>query len=265
MSDYFIKHFYDQVKDPGWPSINTYNDFLKLPNSIRQECDVVHNFPSRIAELEDVNYWQNQTTHSCGYQYKNVVYIPVMKCANTYYTNFFKNQLGWTEVKLAELDWNKVNAFGLLMNPMTRRVKGITQVLTMSYDHNYDLILKLLESSDFSKFISNIILLDAHTIPYNLAFGKTINKIHWIPMEPFNDEELKNQIAWFLATKDINIKIPQNKRMNPSSLPKQKIFTTIQDIFLSTEPSAELGLMFAEDIKFYNNLINTYAPMYNTN
>jgi hypothetical protein len=265
MSDYFIKHFYDRVKDSSWPEINTYNEFLKLPKSIVEECNTMHNFPSRLAELEDVNYWQSQTKHTIGYQYKNVVYVPVLKCANTYYTNFFKNQLGWTEVKLTELNWNKVDAFGLLMNPMTRRVKGITQVLTMSYDNDYDLILKLLESSNFSKFISTIILLDAHTIPYNVAFGKTINKIHWIPMEPFDDEELKNQIICFLATKDVNIKIPQDKRINQSSTAKQKVFTAIQDIFLSTEPNAELGFMFAEDIKFYNNLINTYAPMYNTN
>jgi hypothetical protein len=135
----------------------------------------------------------------------------------------------------------------------------------MSYDHDYDLMLQLLESSNFAKFISTILLLDAHTIPYNMAFGKTIDKIHWIPMELFDDEELKNQIVCYLATKDINIKIPQDKRRNPSLPDKQKVFTAIQDIFLSIEPGAELGVMFAEDVKFYNNLINTYAPLHNTN
>jgi len=265
MSDYFIKHFYDQVKDPTWPEINTYNEFLKLPKSIREECNTVHNFPTRLSELEDVNYWQSQSKHTIGYQYKNVVYVPVLKCANTYFTNFFKNQLGWKQVKLSELNWHEVTAFGLLMNPMTRRVKGITQVLTMSYDNNYDLILQLLASSNFSKFISTILILDSHTIPYNIAFEKIIDKIHWIPMEPFNDKELKNQIVRFLATKDINIKIPQDNRINQSSMAKQKVFDTIQDIFLSTEPNAELGVLFSDDVKFYNNLINTYAPLHNHN
>ena len=258
MSDYFIKHFYDQVKDPSWPRIDTYNDFLKLPKSIRQECKDIHNFPSRLAKLEDVNYWQDLTNHNIGYQCQNVVYVPVMKCANTYYTNFFKNQLGWTEVKLAELDLNKVNAFGLLMNPMTRRVKGITQVLAMCYNNDYDAIMKLLDSSNFSKFISTILLLDAHTIPYHIAFRKTLDSIHWIPMELFDDEELKKQIVSFLATKDIHITIPQDNRLNQSPMDKQKVFAAVQDIFLSTEPVAELGVLFAEDVKFYNNLLIQY-------
>lgn len=265
MSDYFIKHFYNQVKDPGWPDINTYNDFLKLPKSIVTECNTIHNFPLRLSELEDENYWQNQIIHNIGYRYKNAVYVPVLKCANTYYTNFFRDQLGWAKVKLNELNWDEVNAFGLLMNPMTRRVKGIVQVLAMSYDSNYNLILQLLATPNFSKFISNILLFDAHTIPYSISYKKIINKIYWIPMEPFDDEELKNQIVCFLANKNINIEIPKNKRMNQSSIDKQKVFTAIQNIFLSTEPGAELGILFANDVKFYNNLLDTYAPLYNYN
>ena len=78
-------------------------------------------------------------------------------------------------------------------------------------------------------------------------------------MELFNDIALKKQIMCFLATKNINIEIPNNKRINQSLTDKQKVFTAIQNIFLSTEPGAELGLLFAEDVKFYNNLLKTYA------
>jgi hypothetical protein len=265
MSDYFIKHFYDQVKDPIWPEITTYNDFLKLPESIVTECNTIHNFPSRLSELEDEHYWQRQIIHNIGYQYNNTVYVPVLKCAHSYYTNFFRDQLGWAEVKLHNLNWNNITAFGLLMNPMTRRVKGITQVLTQSFNDDYDSILQLLATPNFSKFIGTIQLLDAHTVPYHLSFGKLLNKIHWIPMEPFTDEELKNQITCFLATNNVSISIPNDKRINQSSSSKQKVFTAIQNIFLSTEPAAELGLMFAKDIKFYNNLLNTYAPLHNNN
>jgi hypothetical protein len=131
----------------------------------------------------------------------------------------------------------------------------------MCYNNDYDAILKSLESPGFSKFISNILLLDAHTVPYHVTFGKTLDRIHWIPMEPFDDEELKKQIVCFLATKDIHITIPQDNRLNQSPRDKQKIFTAVQDIFLSTEPIAELGLLFAEDVKFYNNLLNTYIAL----
>ena len=265
MSDYYIKHFYDQVKDSSWPEIKSYNDFLKLPTIIKNECNNMHNLAERLSEIEDSTYWEKHQIHKIGYQHKNVVYVPTLKCASTYYTNFFRDQLKWKQVNLADLNWNGISAFGLVMNPMTRRVKGITQVLCMSYKENYKNILQLLESPDFVNFVSKIIILDSHTIPYTLAFGEMLDKIHWIPMELFDDEELKDQIGCFLATKNINVEIPTSKRLNQSSTEKEKIFNTIQDIFLTTEPGAELGLLFANDVKFYNNLLNTYAPLYNNN
>lgn len=263
MSDYYIKHFYDQVKDPSWPEIKSYNDFLNLSDVIKNECNNEHNLVNRLSEIEDLNYWKKHQVHRIAYQHKNIVYVPILKCANTYYTNFFRDQLNWKQINLNDLNWNEVDAFGLMMNPMTRRVKGITQVLCMAYKENYKNILQLLESPDFVDFVGKIIMLDAHTVPYTLAFGDILDKIHWIPMEPFTDNELKHQITCFLDTKNIKIEIPITKRLNQSTTEKEKIFSTIQDIFLSTEPGAELGVLFANDIKFYNHLLTTYASMHN--
>ena len=173
--------------------------------------------------------------------------------------------LGWNQVYLRELDHNEVDMFGLIMNPMTRRVKGITQVLCNSYDNDYGSILDLLKSPRFAKFISLITMLEKHTMPYTMIFDDLLNKIHWIPMEPFTDIELKKQVTCFLGTKNINIVIPDDKRLNQSSEEKEKIFTLIQDIVLSLEPPAELGLIFASDVKFYNDLLKKYAQMYNNN
>lgn len=255
MSDYYIKHFYDQVKDSSWPEIKSYNDLLNLPTIIKNDCNHMHNLGARLSEIEDPTYWKKYQFHKIGYQHKNVVYVPILKCANTYYTNFFKDQLKWKQVNLDDLNWNEISAFGLVMNPMTRRVKGITQVLCMSYKENYKNILQLLESPYFVNFVSKIMILDAHTIPYTLAFGEMLDKIYWIPIEPFTDSELQHQITCFLNTKNIKIKMPTSKRLNRSSNEKEKIFNTIQDIFLSTEPGAELGMLFANDIKFYNHLL----------
>jgi hypothetical protein len=265
MIDYYIKHFYDQVKDPSWPDIKNYTEFLALPDAIKNECNTDFNLPSRLSELEDVNYWKQNQYHVFGYQYKNLVYVPVLKCANTYYTNYFKNVLGWKQVNLSDIDHSKIITFGLIMNPMTRRVKGIVEVLGLSYNGNYSAVLELLRSPGFVKLLGLTIIFDSHTLPYTTTFGDLLNKIHWIPMEPFNDSELKQQITYFLKSNGVDIDIPNDNRINQSSSEKEKVFNTLQDIFLKMEPLAELGMMFAEDIKFYNNLLKNYALLHNNN
>jgi hypothetical protein len=265
MSDYYIRHFYDQVKGPSWPEIKNYNDFLNLPDWIKDECNTVHQFPTRLRQLESASYWRENQQHAIGYQYNDLVYVPVLKCANSYYVNFFKDQLGWKEINLDNLNYNEISAFGLMMNPMTRRVKGITQVLFLSYDNDYNRIIELLHTTSFINFISYITILDSHTLPYTVAFGESLNKIHWIPMEPFTDNELKEQITCFLNTKGVDVKIPNTDRINQSSLKKLQVFELIQDIFLTNEPGAELGMFFADDVKFYNNLLKTYATLHNHN
>jgi hypothetical protein len=265
MSNYFIKHFYDQVKDTSWPDIKNYNDFLNLPNWIKHECNNIHSFTERLNELEDTNYWKKRQSHNYGYQYKNAVYIPVFKCASTYYIKLFKDKLGWKQVNLDSLDFNKIKAFGLLMDPMVRKVKGITQVLCMSFNYDYDAVLDLFKNPGFAQFVSSITMLDAHTIPYTVAFGELLNKIHWIPMEPFTDNEIKEQIVQYLKETGISVEIPNNERLNASPGKKEIIFSTIENIFLNNEPPSEVGLIFANDVKFYNTLLNKYANSDNYN
>lgn len=265
MSNYFIKHFYDQVKDTNWPDIKTYNDFLNLPDWIKHECNNIHCFTQRLNELEDKNYWKNRQSHSYGYQYKNAVYIPVLKCASSYYTKLFKDKLGWRQVNLSSLDFDKIKAFGLLMDPMVRKVKGITQVLCESFDNDYDAILSLFNNPRFAQFVSRITILDAHTIPYTVAFGELLNKIHWIPMELFTDNGIREQIIEFLEETGISAPVPNDERINMSSDKKEKIFLMIENIFFKNEPPSEVGLIFANDVKFYNSLLNKYANCHNHN
>ena len=95
MTDYYIKHFYDQVKDPSWPDVKNYNELINLPDKILDECNHIHELPTRLSQLEDTLYWKDEL-NLIGFQYKNLVYVPVAKCANSYYTNFFK-QNAWME------------------------------------------------------------------------------------------------------------------------------------------------------------------------
>lgn len=47
---------YNQIRDPSWPECNTVDQWLALPNSIRQECAQVHNFTPEILGERLRNY-----------------------------------------------------------------------------------------------------------------------------------------------------------------------------------------------------------------
>jgi hypothetical protein len=266
MSDYFFSDFYKRVRDDSWPDATTYNDFLKLPYNIQQECFQMHNFQQRLNQLEDEKYWKDRSFHNTGYQCQNIVYVPVMKCANSYYVDLLHVQNGWTPVNLSDLDLDNIHLFGLLLHPFTRRVKGILENLCQSYDYDYKKLFLLLQQADFAKFLGKIIILDAHTMPYSFIFGHLLEKINWIPMEPYTDIELQQQIKQFADAHTVNIKLPNTiNRINQSSPMKQQCFIELQKIYSQTRPPAELYQMFSRDLSLYHRLIESHENNHNYN
>lgn len=258
MSDYFFTSFYNQVKDKSWPQIANYNDFLKLPGTIQEECFQVHHLRDRLDELEDEQYWMSKTWHNIGYQCRDVVYVPVMKCANSYYVDLIHVQNGWKQVKLLELDLDKVHLFGLLLHPLTRRIKGVTEVLGISHQHDYKKVLLLLKQPEFAVFVSHISTLDAHTMPYAFLFGSLLEKITWIPMDVYTDVELQQQIKNFVETHGVSIKFPNKvSRINQSDTYKTQCFDELQKIYMQAGSSADFCHMFGKDIALYHRLIES--------
>jgi hypothetical protein len=113
MSDLYFKKFYNDVKDSSWHDVKNYADFLTLPDNIRNECIDVHHMQQRIDQIENPVVWQTILTRA--FQYKNLAYIPVAKCASTYYITLF-TQLGWKEVNITNLD-SKTVCFGIFDEP----------------------------------------------------------------------------------------------------------------------------------------------------
>ncbi len=258
MSDYFFTSFYNQVKDDSWPQITTYNDFLKLPEAIQEECFRTHDLRVRLNEIEDEQYWMSNTWHNIGYQCRDVVYVPVMKCANSYYVDLLHVQNGWKQVKLSELDLDKVHLFGLLMHPLTRRIKGVTEVLAISHQNDYKKVLLLLKQPEFAVFVSHISTLDAHTMPYSFLFGSLLEKITWIPMDAYTDVELQQQIKKVVEAHRVSIRFPDEvNRINQSDTYKTQCFDELQKIYMQTEPSPDFCHMFSKDIALYHRLIES--------
>lgn len=261
MSDFFFKKYYDDIKDPSWPEISNYVDFLKLPKHIVDECHALYNLNDRLDELGNIFYWANQSGLNHTYCYKNVAYLPIPKCASTYYTNIFHGRYGWKKNKLLDIDLHKTKIFAFVMHPLTRRLKGLTQSLVRSYNNDYDTVLNKLQDESFLDFLSNIMLTDYHTIPYSLLLKPWFDHVHWIPIDLLSRLEAKKEIITFLKNNDIVIDFPDEIYANQSNDKKIIIFKILEQLILLKEPPAELGLLFAHDIKFYNKLMSKYAQV----
>ena len=166
MSDVFLQEAYNQIKDSAWPDIETYYDFIKLPNGIKSECYRLHDFQSVVNRSEDAEYWRKYSLS--GFKFDNLVYVPVSKCASTYYGTLFEN-LGWKKLPLYNVDFNSVSAFGIIMDPITRYLKGITEwIWTADLLPSY---VGDLENQDlFNRITSKLLFPDYHTLPYTIVY-----------------------------------------------------------------------------------------------
>ena len=72
-------------------------------------------------------------------------------------------------------------------------------------------------------------------------------------MDILTDTELTKTIEKFTG-----IILPRKERINQSSENQLKVFKILEENFLLSEPDAELGLLFSDDVKYYNRLIENY-------
>lgn len=260
MSDHFFKKFYDAVRDPTWPIAENYAEFVQLPERIQVECRSQHTLGDRCREMENVDYWRRHLSHSEVFRRGDVVYAPVHKCANSYYKRLLQKQ-EWQSCNLWDLDLTRLHAFGLIMHPLTRRLKGITQLLEMSFKNDCKIALEFITIPEHKEFFRSIAIMDAHSMPYSIVYGEKLRQIHWIPMELFSDRELKDQVISWCDRFGVEVVIPfDDARVNESSPEKKTLYNTVKDIFLNQYPAdADSYLLFAEDLKFYRELIDQYV------
>jgi hypothetical protein len=276
--DNMIKNFYNNVKDPAWPTIQSYIDFVKLPKSIRDECYNVHNFQETRNQIENGSHWAQHGVEV--YQYQDLVYIPVAKCAHTYYRQLFRDNLGWETVKLSDVNFNLVNAFGLLMHPLTRWVKGITEWVTSPYypvdrawkdrtkpqskvQVDYEQFVIDLQQASTRHMLRSVTLTDQHTLPYSVMFNKHLYQINWLPMDYFSsDNEIKISLMKFFKATGHNITLPlDSNRSWDSSEEKLQILNVVSEEFVSnTDRQAHLYSLYSEDLKFFHNLLDKFDP-----
>ena len=115
------------------------------------------------------------------YRHNNLVYHRSNKCAGTFFSEFFSNH-GWKPIPdpktIRPTDVN----FGILIDPIKRRAKAITERICMAGMQEY------IDNKSFQKFIEDICIVDEHLIPYS---HQRIKQPNAVPIGTWNLSKIK--------------------------------------------------------------------------
>lgn len=253
-----LAKYYNDIKDPQWPpNIETYGAFLNLPVDIQKECEQHHNLAGRMSEIEDTNYWRNQVLQV--WVKDNLGYVPLPKCANTYYSQQFLD-LGWKKVNIGTVS-DKIILFGLVQDPSIRWLKGVVEFFssTIGIESVSDQLLE--------KMFEFIAMPDIHSTFYHLMLGDYLYRINWIPMDILDDQEIKNCLQTFCRKNGQCIRFFDYPRINESTQTEKFFYQRIKELHRSSFEKnksyiASFQMLIAPDLKFYRNLILKFDPFF---
>jgi hypothetical protein len=101
--------------------------------------------------------------------------VKTLKSASTYYGAVFRST-GWRNIDFSEINWDVDYVFGLIMDPVTRYIKGLVED---SQDPDIHQIVK----SVLSHKQEHNCILTTHCLPLSLVHGDYIHCINWIPLD----------------------------------------------------------------------------------
>lgn len=271
MSDYYLTKFWNDVKDPSWPDISTWDDWLRVPEAMRRECIEVHDLYKRLADLEDPDHWRPWVI--VPYQKDRFVFMNVLKCGSSHYRDFFENRLGWKRLEIASLkELRPYIKFGLMMHPLERYLKGLTQ---FAWD------MGIRDDIKVEQMTISCVMPDSHSLSYHFQFGDLMHDINWIPFKGMTDHETKSCMNRLFHCFGSDMEIPlEHPPQNVTVGTKLKLYQTICRHWRDRlPPTKENGrsiddpvpiqfnlnlymvyMAFAQDLKFYRDLLGTFKP-----
>jgi hypothetical protein len=99
--------------------------------------------------------------------------------------------MGWVTTPYQHIDWTNDFVFAHIIDPVTRRHKGIAE--TLDY---IGLLEEYLDSIKWQNALRACLFLEQHSMPYSLMFSGHLDDIHWIPLALGHKENI-------LLTQDI--------------------------------------------------------------
>jgi hypothetical protein len=265
MTDYFLKNFYQDVKDASWPEIQNYNDFAKLNHDIKSECFAVHKLEQRLEEIEDKHYWAVYD-HFEYFRKDQFIFVNIPKCGSRHFDDFFVSTLGWKKYyPHAVSDLDNFVIFGVLMHPIDRWLKGVTEFL---WQH------QIADSVDLEAFAKACLFPDIHSYPLSLYFDDLYEKIHWIPFQLFSDTEVKRSMNELFKLYNSPMVIPTTHNIIHQSTPeKLELYKKIKHHWLNRNPQDletfqatnlyTLYRFLSNDLKLYRKTVDNFDINWN--
>jgi len=185
---------------------------------------------------------------TCG----NLVYVPTLKCASTFFRETFNN-LGWWKIKIAEIDWKTQHVFSHMMDPDQRRHKGVAEYIDMN--DAYDLFY---HNDTFKKFIAHVPTLDQHSISYHDQYGNYCNLIDWIPLTGLSHEQVVAKTDQLLQHHGVKIFDSWNwGRAHLSTDQKKNLHKDVEDLWHKDRPTWAKWYL-QRDRALYNRVVSKF-------
>lgn len=266
--DHAFLQFYNDVKDPSWPAISSYQEFLTLSPSIVDECRNLHGLCSTMTQLSNppLNFKVCVRDH--------VVFVPIPKCASTFYISQLLNQ-GWHAADIRDINLDSVKLIGMIMHPMMRYLKGLTQMMVhshsdhetpkpnipigMHFDVNWTAIEAALQSDYWFRMISNIVVGDTHVCPYDHLLGHVLPITDWIPLDALGSVEAGRYLSTYCANHGIPLQLSEQRLHRSSSL-QLSVYEQIKHRF-SMDQAQRLRFykFYGNDLKFYYKTLEKFT------
>lgn len=269
----FLK-FYAGVQDPSWPAVTNYADFFVLPSAIRAECETIHGLGQHLDEICDPAYWRHMDLDLCVRG--RLAFVPVAKCASNYYLRHF-TQAGWVRKKLHEIDLDDSVLFGVIMHPLKRYLKGITQHIVYSFSPemveapdsfwgpykgmtDWETIDRVMALPGFKNFVKGVAVGDLHSWPYHLWFGDLLSRTHWIPLDFLPPSKTEDNINALLEAHG-HPALQFDSKPSHESLPEQALlFQQLTDWFQEDHDQMHYFYkIYGPDLKFYYQLLRKHS------
>jgi hypothetical protein len=187
--------------------------------------------------------------------------------------------MGWKTVKLIDVDIENTKFFGLIMHPLERRHKGITEWIVKSYYENTPQPLGTnpwlsapseinwlqlqtdINTKYFQKLLATTGFGDIHSFPYYLMFGSLLDKINWIPMDTLSKNETQISIMNFFNLHGHDIQLPLDVvPLHVSEKNQLQVYNIVKEIFNNDSNAIyQFYALYGNDLKLYYNLLDNFT------
>lgn len=187
----------------------------------------------------------------------NLVYIAIRKNASTFYTNFFKLQLGWKEIYFSDIIWGEDVVFSHISDPMIRHIKGIAESISQ-----FKIIRDIFNDPKFCQILGYGIF-DPHCVPICSTLGENVKYIDWILLDSKVPSE--DLTAKFLSKYNIKTDLTYEvfKFRNTSVDRDKEVRLKIKSLVELYKDNDTLNLLYEQDNVLYRNVKQKFENFVN--